>query len=135
MPDVASWLAEFGLEKYAKDFDGVEIDFETLPELTEKDLVELGSPIVPKRKVWAVIQRLSGGLKEQNPLGWNTLDRLVRLKTPIICMELARTQFCTRRERCCRGAGRATLLLLRDERDDQRPTSATRRAFRTGVLA
>ena len=66
MPDVASWLAELGLEKYAKDFDDVEIDFETLPELTEEDLRELGLPLGPKRKIWAAIQRLSSGLKEQS---------------------------------------------------------------------
>ncbi|WP_170387957.1 AAA family ATPase [Ruegeria atlantica] len=66
MPDVASWLAELGLEKYARDFDDVEIDFETLPALTEEDLVELGLPLGPKRKVWAAIQRLNGELKEQS---------------------------------------------------------------------
>ncbi|UWR05595.1 hypothetical protein K3740_20235 (plasmid) [Ruegeria conchae] len=52
MPDVASWLAELGLEKYAKDFDNVEIDFETLPELTEKDLVELGCQLFQNARFW-----------------------------------------------------------------------------------
>jgi hypothetical protein len=46
------------LEKYASAFAEAEIDFETLPELEEGDLVELGLPLGPRRKLWGAIKRL-----------------------------------------------------------------------------
>jgi class 3 adenylate cyclase/tetratricopeptide (TPR) repeat protein len=46
------------LEKYASAFAAAEIDFETLPELEEGDLVELGLPLGPRRKLWGAIKRL-----------------------------------------------------------------------------
>ena len=59
MKAVASWLTALGLEKYVKDFEDAEIDFETLADLTEKDLVQLGLPLGPKRKIWVAIQKLN----------------------------------------------------------------------------
>jgi class 3 adenylate cyclase/tetratricopeptide (TPR) repeat protein len=56
--DIQSWLAEFGLEKYASAFGEAEIDFETLADLEKEDLNELGLPLGPRRKIWAAIQRL-----------------------------------------------------------------------------
>ncbi len=61
MTTVTSWLADLGLEKYAPDFEAAEIDFGTLPALREEDLVELGLPLGPRRKIWAAIQRLEVG--------------------------------------------------------------------------
>jgi len=40
-----------GLERYADAFAASEIDFATLPELTEEDREELGLPIGPRRRV------------------------------------------------------------------------------------
>ena len=37
---IAAWLAEHGLERYTTLFSEQEIDLETLPDLTEQDLVE-----------------------------------------------------------------------------------------------
>ena len=36
--DIASWLAELGLGKYAKIFSENEITFDALPHLTQDDL-------------------------------------------------------------------------------------------------
>ena len=58
MPDIELWLTEIGLAKYAPVFAEAEIDFETLPELVEDDLKELGLPLGPHRKIWGAIQRL-----------------------------------------------------------------------------
>lgn len=58
MPDVASWLARLGLEKYIEAFTANEIDFDTLRHLTEHDLKDLGLPIGPRRKILAAIAAL-----------------------------------------------------------------------------
>lgn len=58
MRDISSWLADLGLEKYVSVFAEAEIDFETLPELEEDDLKELGLPLGPRRKIWGAIKRL-----------------------------------------------------------------------------
>lgn len=58
MSQIVNWLSGLGLEKYASAFAEAEIDFETLPELEEGDLVELGLPLGPRRKLWGAIKRL-----------------------------------------------------------------------------
>ncbi|MGI9367106.1 MAG: SAM domain-containing protein, partial [Rhizobiaceae bacterium] len=58
MSDIETWLRELSLEKYALAFSEAEIDFETLPDLVEDDLKELGLPLGPRRKAWGAIQRL-----------------------------------------------------------------------------
>ena len=58
MSDVNSWLTGLGLGKYCSAFASAEVDFETLPDLTENDLKELGLPLGPRRKILMGIQRL-----------------------------------------------------------------------------
>ena len=73
MSDVALWLKGLGLERYADTFAANEIDFATLPELTEEDLKELGLPIGPRRRVLNAILTLrtapssSGETKSAKP--------------------------------------------------------------------
>ena len=55
MPGVAEWLQELGLDRYAQAFEENEIDFETLPFLTETMLREIGIPIGPRAKLLAAI--------------------------------------------------------------------------------
>ena len=59
MSEIGEWLTELGLEKYVSSFADAEIDFETLPDLEQDDLIELGLPLGPRRKVWNAIQRLT----------------------------------------------------------------------------
>ncbi|MDX8354893.1 ATP-binding protein [Cognatiyoonia sp. IB215182] len=59
MSDIGLWLDRLGLGKYQAAFDKAEIDFETLPELREDDLKELGLPLGPRRKIWAALSRMS----------------------------------------------------------------------------
>ncbi len=59
MRDVAAWLKELGLGKYAQAFADDEIDFAALPHLTETQLERLGLPIGPRAKVLAAIARLA----------------------------------------------------------------------------
>jgi class 3 adenylate cyclase/predicted ATPase len=63
MPDVASWLASLGLDKYIEAFSANEIDFDSLRHLSEDDLKELGLPIGPRRKVLAAIGKLKDEAK------------------------------------------------------------------------
>jgi class 3 adenylate cyclase/tetratricopeptide (TPR) repeat protein len=63
MPDVASWLARHGLDKYIEAFTANEVDFDSLRHLSEDDLKELGLPIGPRRKVLAAIAELDDGAK------------------------------------------------------------------------
>ncbi len=58
MHDIQSWLINLDLEKYVSIFTDAEIDFETLPDLEEEDLKELGLPIGPRRKIWTAIKCL-----------------------------------------------------------------------------
>lgn len=55
MPNVYGWLTDLGLQKYASAIEEAEIDFETLFDLEEDDLKELGLPLGPRRKVWKAI--------------------------------------------------------------------------------
>jgi class 3 adenylate cyclase/tetratricopeptide (TPR) repeat protein len=57
LPNIQSWLSDLGLDRYLSAFIEAEIDFETLPDLEEEDLKELGLPLGPRRKVWAAIKR------------------------------------------------------------------------------
>jgi class 3 adenylate cyclase/tetratricopeptide (TPR) repeat protein len=57
--DVAVWLAELGLGKYAQTFEDHEIDFEALPHLTESMLESLGLPIGARAKLLAAIKQLA----------------------------------------------------------------------------
>jgi class 3 adenylate cyclase len=58
--DLADWLADLGLDKYAAAFARQEIDFDLLPLLSDADLRELGLPIGPRRKLLAAIAALRG---------------------------------------------------------------------------
>ena len=58
--DVAEWLRELGLERYAGAFLDAEITPETLPELTDADLRELGLPLGPRKAVLKAIRGLAG---------------------------------------------------------------------------
>ena len=58
--DVAAWLRELGLERYAAAFLDAEITPEALPELTDADLRELGLPLGPRK----VVLKAIGGLAD-----------------------------------------------------------------------
>ena len=58
--DIAAWLRDLALERYARAFLDAEITPEALPELTDADLRELGLPLGPRRVVLRAIQALAG---------------------------------------------------------------------------
>lgn len=58
MLSIENWLAQIGLEKYSARFEEAEVDFETLHDLEEDDLKELGLPLGPRRRIWKAISRL-----------------------------------------------------------------------------
>jgi class 3 adenylate cyclase/tetratricopeptide (TPR) repeat protein len=57
--DISAWLEGLGLGRYAKAFEDNEIDFESLPHLTEQMMEQLGLPIGPRAKLLAAISRLT----------------------------------------------------------------------------
>jgi predicted ATPase/class 3 adenylate cyclase len=57
--DIAAWLRELGLERYAQVFQDSEIEPEILAELTDEDFKELGLPLGPRRKLAKAIAALS----------------------------------------------------------------------------
>jgi len=61
--DIAAWLRSLGLERYEPALRENEIDLDVLPELTEADLVTLGLPLGPRRKLLKAI----AGLREGAP--------------------------------------------------------------------
>jgi hypothetical protein len=56
--DVAAWLRGLGLERYEPAFRENEIDAEVLAELTEADLITLGLPLGPRKKLLKAIAAL-----------------------------------------------------------------------------
>jgi class 3 adenylate cyclase/tetratricopeptide (TPR) repeat protein len=58
MSDIASWLRELGLAKYASAFTSNDIDLETVRDLRESDLRELGLTLGARRKVMKAINAL-----------------------------------------------------------------------------
>ena len=57
--DIAAWLSELGLERYAQVFRDSEIEPEVLAELTDEDFKELGIPLGPRRKLAKAIAAFS----------------------------------------------------------------------------
>ena len=67
MQEIETWLAELGLEKYVPAFAEAEIDSQTLPELSEDDLKELGLPLGPRRKIMgALAGRVKGSVEPRS---------------------------------------------------------------------
>ena len=58
--DLAGWLGELGLERYAHAFVDAEVTPEILPELTDADLRELGLPLGPRKAVLKAIHGMAG---------------------------------------------------------------------------
>jgi class 3 adenylate cyclase len=56
MSDIATWLRGISLEKYAPVFEANEIDLDAARHLTEADLIEIGLPLGPRRKILATLQ-------------------------------------------------------------------------------
>jgi class 3 adenylate cyclase len=59
MGDVAAWLEGLGLSRYVRAFEENEIEFETLPHLSESMLEKMGLPIGPRAKLLAAIAELA----------------------------------------------------------------------------
>ena len=57
--DIAQWLEELGLSRYAQVFDEHDIDFEVLPRLSEGNLKELGLTLGHRVKLQAAIEALA----------------------------------------------------------------------------
>ena len=60
--DVAAWLRDLGLERYAPAFLDAEITPEALPELTDADLHGLGLPLGPRKVLLKAIRALMAPL-------------------------------------------------------------------------
>ena len=55
MDQLSSWLAQLGLERYARAFADNEVDLDTIRLLTEQDLERLGLPLGPRRKLLSAL--------------------------------------------------------------------------------
>jgi class 3 adenylate cyclase/predicted ATPase len=62
-PDIEQWLEGLGLEQYAKTFADNAIDWEVLPDLTDRDLEALGVLLGHRKKLLKAIALLSGEAK------------------------------------------------------------------------
>ena len=60
MDALSTWLGALGLERYAPVLADNEVDFDTLPLLTDLDLEKLGLPMGPRRKLLKAIAELTG---------------------------------------------------------------------------
>ncbi len=61
MTDIAAWLEQLGLAKYAPIFSENEVEAADLPELTEDDLKEIGLPLGPRRRILKAVRALDAG--------------------------------------------------------------------------
>jgi len=57
--DVSAWLCDLGLERYVAAFLDAEVTTESLLELTDGDLRELGLPLGPRRIALRAIRHLA----------------------------------------------------------------------------
>ena len=60
MPKIADWLKTLGMSEYAERFAESDIDTSVLPDLTDRDLKELGVSLGHRRKMLRAIAELSG---------------------------------------------------------------------------
>jgi hypothetical protein len=67
MTDLQHWLEEIGLAQYADLFARNDIDWEILPDLTERDLEKLGVSLGHRKKLVKAIQARCGGLHATGP--------------------------------------------------------------------
>jgi len=58
MQQIADWLEELGMSEYAQRFAQNRIDFSVLPDLTDRDLKDLGVVLGDRRKILRAIARL-----------------------------------------------------------------------------
>ena len=75
--DVTDWLQGLGLSKYARAFEENEIDFHSLPYLTESMLDRIGMPIGPTAKALAAISELRS-VEESRPIDRPKAEAKVR---------------------------------------------------------
>ena len=67
MSEIASWLKNVGLEKYAAVFEENEITLDVLAHLTAADIDALGLPIGPRRRLTLEIQGLAAAATAMLP--------------------------------------------------------------------
>ena len=60
MTDITAWLADRGLAKYAPRFVDEEIDLDALGLLDDDDLIALGLPLGPRRKLLRAVAEIGG---------------------------------------------------------------------------
>lgn len=66
--EIQKWLTTLGLERYCQAFFENEIfDLETVQQLTDADLVAMGLPIGPRRKVLGAALSLKGASAHSSP--------------------------------------------------------------------
>jgi hypothetical protein len=70
MSDIETWLDRHGLGKYLAACLEHEVDLESVPELTEDDLREIGLPVGPRRK----FLKAARGLVEGDPQSANPAE-------------------------------------------------------------
>ena len=51
MTDIGEWLEALGLGKYVANFAESEVEFSDLAELSDEDLIEIGLPLGPRRRI------------------------------------------------------------------------------------
>ncbi len=61
MTEIAAWLEQLGLAKYAPIFSENEVELADLSELTEDDLKEIGLPLGPRRRILKAVRALDAG--------------------------------------------------------------------------
>ena len=61
MTEIAAWLEQLGLAKYAPIFSENEVELTDLSELTEDDLKEIGLPLGPRRRILKAVRALDAG--------------------------------------------------------------------------
>ena len=56
MTEIAAWLEQLGLAKYAPIFSENEVELADLSELSEDDLKEIGLPLGPRRRILKAVR-------------------------------------------------------------------------------
>ena len=88
MNDIEKWLQQHGLEEHVNIFKEQQIRVSDLPLLTEKDILELGLPLGPRKRLLAAIDKIRHATSKPDDEGtgppeWSAAER--RQITVVFC--------------------------------------------------
>ena len=68
LTELRTWLKSLDLERYVAAFEAAEVNLETLSQLTDSDLREIGIPFGPRRRILAALSEAPAEIAASQPI-------------------------------------------------------------------